>query len=197
MKIRRRATLVALAAIAVLALVAGSATAVEKSPAEPANVQTEITRNPQVIYGGTTQSTDPTRYDYVPPASGGVTPMSATGYAWLAGYTFGWKGFNITVPATHLLHKLNGSGLSITGESATYSYGNITNVQVCNYQTQFQNRYGSTIYSTRKASLHEGCSYVAFSQSIPGTFTVKTGVQCARFFVNGIYRGEQCHQVFP
>jgi len=188
-------------AIAATGALLAPATAFAADSSSSPSTEAVVTPDPVVILGGTTQSTDPTRYDYVPAKPAGidglVTPQNAVGYAYVAAFTFGWKGFNISVPAVNMFHTLNGSGLTVTGESVGYLYGNIANVQVCNYQTQFQNRYGSTIYSTRKSALHAGCSYAAFNQSIPGTFSVKTGVQCARYYVNGTYRGEQCHQVFP
>ncbi len=106
-----------------------------------------------------------------------------------------YGGLTIGVPATYLNHTIYGSGLNINDEYADYRYGSPAGLQVCNYRTAFQNRYGSTIHSTRYAPLHSGCSCVAFSQSITGPLTVKTGVQCARY-VAGTFRGEQCHNVF-
>ena len=150
-----------------------------------------------VIYGGTTQSTDPTRYDYVPPAGagGGFTTMGATGYANIGGFTFDYQGAKIGIPGFILQHVISGSGLKINEEVATYTFG--VQAQLCNYETHFQNRKGSKIYSTRKSSYHAGCSYgFALGQKVNGPFTVENGAQCARLYVNGAYKGEQCHNVF-
>lgn len=192
---RQYAALLAGALALTIALAAGLPASAKPSPQPDPTAFTDSA----VIYGGKTQSTDPTRYDYVAPVADDgptVTPQSATGIGWISAFSYSWNGLTIPVPATYLQHTINGSGLRIDSEYADYLYGSPFGLKVCNYRTSFQNRYGDTIYSTRWAPLHTGCSYVTFSQSIRGPFTVKTGVQCARYYVNGTFRGEQCHSVF-
>lgn len=180
---------VAAMAIAIIGVVATSATA--SPPSSDAGVPIV-----SVSYGGTTQSTDPTRSDYVS-AQVGIQPASAEGVGIVAGFQYTFKGVTITVPSATLTHAINGSGLTINKEVAAYAAGGAIAAQICNWQIVFQNRYGSTIYSTRSTAVQEGCSYVTFSAYAQGPFTVKTGLQCARLYVNGNYRGEQCHNVFP
>lgn len=154
-----------------------------------------------VVLGGTTQSTDPTRYDYVPPAGDDelspIQAKSAIGYANIGGFTFNYGGVAIGVPGFVMQHGIisGSTGLQISQEYANYSFG--VKVQLCNFQTAFQNRSGSTIYSTRWAPKHEGC-IVGFStgQSVNGPFNVKNGAECARLYVNGAFKGEQCHSVY-
>jgi hypothetical protein len=148
-----------------------------------------------VIFGGTTQSTDPSRFDYVPAGSLTISPRSATGYSNIGGFTFNWGGVPIGIPGFLLQHTLSGSGLTVDQDTANYTFG--VQVQLCNYQTAFQNRKGSTIYSTRWSAYHAGCSYgAALMQNVKGPFQVKNGQQCARLYVNGNFKGEQCHSVY-
>jgi hypothetical protein len=154
------------------------------------------------IIGGTTQSVDPTRYDYVAPEAEGPVPMSASGVGVVSPFSYSWNGFTIAVPAGYLFHSITGSGLTITKESVTYSpapsaVGAIWGMNVCNARFDFQNRSGSTIYSTSTGSVLSGCHTSGITRVKTGTVTVRTGVQCARLYVNGTYRGEQCHSVFP
>lgn len=148
-----------------------------------------------VTYGGTTQSTDPTAFNYVPPASGhvGVQPMGASGMAAIGGFTVTIEGQTITVPGFWMEHVIQGSGYSITKEWAQYAP--VTYLTLCNYQTAFQNRNGSTIIATRWSSYHSGCSTGIFTQEAPGSFQVQEGQECARLYVANVFRGEQCHYI--
>lgn len=148
----------------------------------------------QTISGGTTQSTDPTRFDYVAPSRKGATVASAMGSKTLKGWSYSMGGFTVKVPTLQLTHYLSGKGLRINRESASYQTSGLT--RVCNYRTAFQNRFGSRIYSTRWAPLHRGCSWEYAQQNLNTSFTVQGGLQCARLYENGRYRGEQCHNVF-
>ncbi|MCL1800261.1 MAG: hypothetical protein FWG25_02695 [Promicromonosporaceae bacterium] len=162
--------------------------------------QEEMLNNGATTLGGTTQSTDPTRYDYAEPdAYDGTTDLTsknATGMANIPSFTFDFNGLSIKVPAFVLTHKIVGSGLTVTSETASWT--GVTNFQLCNYRVDFQNRYGSTIYSTHTTGLHTGCTTFGSgsmsAQNVP--YTLKTGAQCARLYVNGTFRGEQCHNVF-
>jgi hypothetical protein len=195
-------TLAALASVgALLAITAASpASATGEGSAPPVvetgseDVPSVIPEEGDVILGGTTQSTDPTRFDYVP-AEPAFSGRGAVGYQPIGGFTFTWGGVPIGLPGFVLQHVLTGSGLTVQQETANYTFG--VKAQFCNYQTAFQNRKGSTIYSTRWSSYHSGCSYLAaVGQNIQGPFAVKNGSQCARLYVNGTFKGEQCHNVF-
>lgn len=157
----------------------------------------------QIILGGKTQSVDPTRYDYVPPTSahpgtGGIAPMSADGYAFLSAFSYSWKGLTIPVPGSYIYHRIEGSGLRVTEEEGSWialSAG--SGWQQCNVRFDYQNRSGSTIYSTVSNGQHNGCSFAQTIDIRRPDRTVKTGLLCARLFVSGTFRGEQCHNVFP
>lgn len=124
--------------------------------------------------------------------------MSASGIGTVPGFTFGWKGLTITVPGGTIYHSISGSGLTVTKETANFVFKLPKYVQLCNTQWQFQNRHGSTIYSTYTSPLRTGCTYGYIPDHTYSTKrNVKTGQLCARMFVAGTYRGEQCHNVYP
>lgn len=148
----------------------------------------------QVIYGGKTQTNDPTRHDYVDPGddeSTGISPRSAIGYQPITGFSFNFRGNSYKVSTSELKHGINGNGLKINSEYAEYRAPST----VCNWRVDYQNRYGGTIYSTRKGGVHSGCDFGAMYDVGPKNFSVKKGSQCARLYVAGSYRGEQCHNV--
>lgn len=202
-----RVVAVGAAATMLFAVATSQAVAKPSKEADPMIVVASTTTDPALldeaaaIIGGTTQSVDPTRFDYVPPESSGdgtMTPMGADGYAWFGGFTFTYKGLIIGVPALEMRHVINGSGLTISSEYATYQPTVLQGLQLCNYQTHFQNRNGNTIYSTYKSTYHEGCEWFTISrQDSPVSQIVKTGQQCARLYVAGTFRGEQCHYTYP
>lgn len=197
---RRRPALLALTTLVTTCLVAVlAAPASAEKPQPPAPTDT-VSTVAEVVIGGRTQSKDPTRYDYVAPVGrggyGGVTPMSADGYAFLSAFTYSWQGLSIPVPGSYIYHRVAGSGLTVTEEEGTWMPMAATSFQMCNTQFQFQNRNGSTIYSTVKMSVESGCSVGYRSQTYTPDRTVKTGLLCARLFVNGTFRGEQCHNVY-
>ena len=148
----------------------------------------------QVVYGGQTQSGDPSAYDYVgaPVTEPTVTPRSAVGVQTIGGFSYSVKGVTFSVPTTALSHSIKGSGTHIDSEFAVYSALIST---VCNWRVDYQNRYGSTIYSTRTNGTHWGCQVWDSKDKEIKNFNVKHGAQCARLFVNGVFRGEQCHNV--
>lgn len=158
-----------------------------------------------VIVGGRTQSTDPTRHDYVAPGAA-VTPMNAYGVGYVSPFSYQWNGLTIPLPSGYLFHSVSASGLTINSESVTYSpspsvIGAIWGSNVCNARLDFQNRMGTgadaIIYTTWTGALLTGCRTLGISRSKSTTVKVKTGLQCARLFVAGSFRGEQCHNVFP
>ena len=153
-----------------------------------------------VTYGGTTQSLDPTKYNYVEPAlpEGTIVPMDASGFGTTSPFNYSWGGINWSIPTGRIYHEVKGSGLTVTNELANWIALSPTSAQICNWRWNLQNRYGTTIHSTVVGSLQTGCKIgsVPTFEYVPDR-TMKTGLLCARLFVNGSYRGEQCHNVFP
>jgi hypothetical protein len=149
------------------------------------------------ILGGTVQSVDPSRYDYVPRGSPSNAPTdrSATGIALIDGFTYTFGGVEFSIPTFYLLHEIRGSGLVIDSEAATIYWGITVQPPICNWRFDFQNREGGTIFSTYSTPVHEDCSYGTFWVDESGPWHVHRGAQCARLFVNGTFRGEQCHSV--
>lgn len=149
------------------------------------------------LHGGVTQSIDPTRYDYVPPEDeGGIRPFNATGVGNIPGFTFTLLGVTFSVPKGLLSHTIVTSGLTIKSEGSVYTPGSLLGIQICNYRIDYQNRWNSTIYSTVSTGLHDRCIVgLPIIDNYNTTRTVKTGSLCARLFVNGTFRGEQCHSV--
>lgn len=152
----------------------------------------------ETIRGGKVQHTDPTRHDYVPLGSAGdpscpveMQPMSATGWQYISAFPFEWQGLTIPIPKGQLTHSVNGSGLTVTAEGASYVVAGAP----CNVQFQFQNRYGSTVYSTIKSPIY-GCGGY-FEYINPTDRTLKRGLLCARLYVNGYFKGEMCHSIVP
>ncbi len=148
-----------------------------------------------IIEGGHTQSDDPTRYDYVP-----KTPEASLRSAWghqaIDGYTIGFKGLSIEIPRGTLAHDIQGGSTYIRQEAAQYAL--VAQANVCNYRIDFQNRDVNTgrIWSTDRGATVNGCSWrfsVVRQISVP--HHVKPGLQCARLFVGGTFRGEQCHNI--
>jgi len=69
-------------------------------------------------------------------------------------------------------------------------------VNICNWRFDFQNRSGDTAYSTSVGNTHGSCDIVNISRVQTSTVKVKQGLECGRLYVNGYFRGEQCHAVF-
>lgn len=150
----------------------------------------------QVIFGGVAQSSDPSRYDFVPdendPIYSGVSTRSAWGQQWIGGFSV----HGVTIPTILLTHDLTGSGTKIDREEA---YAMSSAGRVCNYRIDFQNRYGSAIYSTVIGKLYTGCSAIGTTwggNNVRAPYTVRTGLQCARLYSGGDFVGEQCHHIY-
>lgn len=149
---------------------------------------------PFLIEGGTVQSMDPTRYDYVPgPSSENppIQPMTAGGTQFLGSFSFDFGGVSFTVPNARLFHQIMGNGTHVDQE---YSYFAAL-PKVCNWRIDYQNRYGSTIYSTRSRGTNWTCATFEVKDEGFSNFNLKPGLQCARVYVSGVYRGEQCHNI--
>lgn len=159
----------------------------------------------RIVRGGTPQSTDPTRWDYVPDQDEGIgkiQPMSADGVQYISAFRYTIKGVSIPVPSGYLIHSIRGSGLRANSETATYSpapsaVGAIWGSNICNWRIDFQNRRASnnSIATTWPGETNSGCTTKLPSRTARNIGFVR-GVQCARLFVNGVFRGEQCHSVF-
>lgn len=152
-----------------------------------------------VIYGGKVQSTDPRRYDYLPPeelATGMVSTQDAYGATFIPAFNYSWGGLTIPIPGGLIEHGIYGQGLRITRETA--AFGPLAgNWQICNHQWQLQNRNGNTIYSTIRLPVQTGCRAGFTTVDYRTVRTVRYGQVCARLYVAGYYKGQQCHHVYP
>lgn len=146
------------------------------------------------IEGGHIQSYDPTRYDYVPP-SPQTSLRSAWGHQVIGGFTFGFKGLSLTIPSGTLAHEIQGGSTYIRQEAAQYLL--LASANICNYRIDFQNRdLNGKIWSTDRGATQNSCAWrtsVVRELNVPRH--VKPGHQCARLYVGGIFRGEQCHNI--
>ncbi|RYM94479.1 hypothetical protein [Bifidobacterium animalis] len=162
--------------------------------AHAATIEGADAGTPFLIEGGTTQSADPTRYDYVPEPSSenpSIQPRTAGGTQFLGSFSFDFGGVSFTVPNARLFHQIMGSGTHVDQE---YSYFAAL-PKVCNWRIDYQNRYGSTIYSTRSRGTNWTCATFEVKDEGFSNFDLKPGLQCARVYVSGVYRGEQCHNI--
>ncbi|MGO1592458.1 MAG: hypothetical protein ACTH1Z_01365 [Ancrocorticia sp.] len=150
------------------------------------------------IVGGTTQSIDPTRWDYVPPSdetAEGVEPLDANGGEPIGGFTINVNGVPIGIPKMILRHNIKGTKLKVNTEEARIE---TTGATVCNYRFDFQNRYGKKIYKTNSTGVYSKCTINSgWVKNSYAPFTAKRGVQCVRLFSNGVFVGEQCHSIVP
>lgn len=193
--IRSSAALVAGVAIAVFGTLPASA-----SIAEPGDSGDS---GETIIHGGKPQSVDPTAYNYLPPASAGtgIQPMGAAGTQYISPFTYTWKGLAIPVPSGQIYHIIEGDGRYIEQESALYapvvSIATPWGVNICNWRIDFQNRSATdnSIITTSVGTTRGGCSVLNVKRA-KWDFNVQRGKQCARLYVNGTFRGEQCHAVY-
>lgn len=149
----------------------------------------------EVISGGLSQSEDPSRYDYIPPTidpNSEMTPQSAIGSQMIASFSFNFLGQTIQVPAALLTHEIRGSGTWVDYAGAFYA----TPTQVCNYRIDYQNRgTDGRIFNTWKGSNVWDCTFGVVNGASLYSLNLYPGSQCARLFVNGVFRGEQCHSI--
>lgn len=156
------------------------------------NRENDILDGGGVISGGFVQHSDPTRYDYAPETPS-VAPRGAQGYAWIPAFEYTFGGATIPVPGGQIFHRIDGSGLYIEEESATYT----APANICNYRFDFQNRDNSgRIVSTRSTGVHNGCQFGMVGHVPLQNFNAQSGMMCARLFVSGAFRGEQCHHIY-
>ena len=151
----------------------------------------------QTIMGGNYQSTDPTAYNYLPEGSDPVpntADRSAFGSAQLSGFGFTFQGHDFKVPVVNLEHAIKGKGGHIDSESASVTF---TNGTLCNWRVDYQNRDENGIHATRKGATHNDCSLGHAHDAGFKNFDVKSNAECARLFVMGEFKGEQCHAIHP
>lgn len=150
----------------------------------------------QVIEGGEAQSADPTAYNYVPKENStpgkAIQPLSASGYQPINGFGFTYKGNNFKVTTGELQHRIIGSRNHIENEGVQYRVPST----VCNWRVDYQNRNGAQIHRTFVGKTHTGCGFGAVADNGPHNVYVKSGSQqCARLYIAGKFRGEQCHHI--
>ncbi len=175
-----------------LAFVGTTAHATTGTPNNPVTVT-----NPElgeIIEGGTTQSVDPTRYDYVPDKPQAIA-RSAWGHQAIGGYGFSFKGLSLKIPAGTLAHDIQGGSTYIRQEAAQYVL--IASASICNYRIDFQNRdlRGRIVRTYTGNTVNKCARLVTVVRQIRKPFHVQPGVQCARLYVGGKFRGEQCHNI--
>lgn len=168
------------------------------------NVSVTVNRDGSMdVTGETSQSEDPLAPAYVAPAppAGMITPMDANGMGWIGSFSFSWNGKTFFLPAGWLTHDLQGKGLNVARESTQYGYGSPGGFQVCNVRYAFQNRdavtSGGKVRSTHFSPPYDGCYYTqvpTYTRTNLGN--MRNGLQCARFYVQGTYRGETCHAIY-
>ncbi|ADG73005.1 hypothetical protein Cfla_0085 [Cellulomonas flavigena DSM 20109] len=202
------ASAAAVVAISVLAIPAAANPSLPGGSDAPQASVTEADGS-VLVTGGRTQSKDPTAWNYVEPTrsfgTAGSVPMDASGVGYTSPFQYEFHGLMLGIPTGIIGHQVYGSGLTVTSESANWGPTLTgTPAQICNYQWQFQNRYGSRHYSTLIQPLQEGCwTTLGFKGNFDARYTashkrtMKTGLLCARLYVNGTFRGEQCHNVYP
>lgn len=123
--------------------------------------------------------------------------MAAKGFTLLSAFKYSWNGISIPVPGLQWHYHLDGSRLSVTHQHTRWVPTLINNVRLCNWRVAYQNRSGNTIYSTRWSPTSSGCTWGTGYNNLSSDYTVKRGVQCAKLYVQGYFRGEHCHAVFP
>lgn len=150
----------------------------------------QILSNGGRVDGGTVQHTDPTAYNYVPlnVEDPFKEDRSAKGYAFVPGFTYNGN----TIPAGQIFHAIDGNGTWIDFERATYTAaGNI-----CNYRFDYQNRdMNGNISWTLSNGDHGGCQFGMVGDQGVRNINVKKGMMCARLYVSGSFKGEQCHHI--
>lgn len=175
-----------LAVVAIFTTVGNSATAVASTP-------DTILESGGFVVGGHAQDSNPGSYDYVPstPAPG-TGDRSAKGYAFVPGFTYSFGGATINIPSAQIYHAIDGAGTWIDYERATYT----APARICNYRMDYQNRdLNGKIVGTWSNGTHVGCiTGMAGDQGIHRK-RVQRGMMCARLFISGAFRGEQCHHI--
>ena len=161
--------------------------------ASPYNADTLLNQG-TTVFGGSAQSDNPASYDYVPKTSTATSAVrSASGYAWIPAFHYQFGGVNIPVPGGQIFHRIDGQRTHINEEAATYS----APANICNYRFDFQNRDNfGRIVSTRSTGIHNGCQFGMVGHAPLKNFDIQPGMMCARLFVSGSFRGEQCHHIY-
>ena len=127
--------------------------------------------------------------------------MNAYGAAWVSAFNYSWEGLTVPVPGAYIIHQITSSGLNISWEEAWYTPsasvpGAIWGTNICNWRFDFQNRSSidGSIKQTWSGLTQPGCNTLNVKRAI-SNIKPSNGLQCARLFTNGVFRGEQCHSV--
>lgn len=110
----------------------------------------------------------------------------------IQGFGFEWEGVPIQVPLLTLNHEIIGEGTYIASETANIA---ATGSQICNWRVDYQNRFQDQIFATYPGATHWDCSFASATDVGPSDIHVQPGSQCARLYVMGEFRGEQCHAI--
>ncbi|MDP9806433.1 hypothetical protein J2S70_001015 [Trueperella bonasi] len=195
----------------VILLIGGAFTAqAEPTDSSPATIET--LDGWETTFNETTQSEDPTAPNFVPAPTDSryypsfrfpldqIRPLDASGTQFSGGFTITVKGVPVRIPRLALDHQIFGKGLVVSSEWAKIIAlgGNI-----CNYQIEFQNRWGNTVYRTDRSPIYNRCVSIASNSGMimnpslnpARPRTMNRGVQCARLKVNGVFVTEQCHSI--
>lgn len=84
------------------------------------------------------------------------------------------------------------------GSTETVIEGGTSATNISNYRIDFQNRdIHGNIMKTWVGPTQYNCAWRwSMKREINQPFYVSRGKQCARLFVGGAFRGEQCHNIF-
>ena len=132
----------------------------------------------------------------------GASPASASAFGcqYIGGFGFSWQGLTLQAPKGYLCHSITGSGRSVTNEYAYYGpapsvYGALTG-RVCNWRIDFQYRNTSNVvYRTDTGATHNTCEYYIRRDQPTDKSLAYYGKACARLFVGGVLRSQQCHNI--
>lgn len=98
----------------------------------------------------------------------------------------------ISVPGGTLSHVINGSGRSVSGESAVAA-----STQICYGRIDFTTRKsGGLAYQRSSGSTYQGCmTYQQVRNRYNFSYDSVVRQGCAEIRINGVVKGEQCHWI--
>jgi hypothetical protein len=119
-----------------------------------------------------------------------VSNASAYGVQFWGGFNATVFGQTIRVPAGALFHLIEGRGLYVSGDGATFDSAG----SICDWSMRFSYGYHTQVYNTR---VHWGCAHSGTSAIAPRR-RVRRGTACAALWIEGWrrYVTEQCHFVY-
>ncbi|MBI4944138.1 MAG: hypothetical protein HY830_25640 [Actinobacteria bacterium] len=118
----------------------------------------------------------------------------------MSSFCYSFKGVNICVPTTILVHVITGNGKKITNQEAEVQDvlgGGTAGGRFCNWRIDW--KYcdtNGTNYLTSTGSTHTTCDTFNVGRGSSADRTLASyGRACAVFYVNGTQRGKQCHNI--